>query len=122
MSLILLTLEKPVSIILSAMTESYDPLASVQAAGPPGTISFIYGLPDTETFPIADLKRCYARVFDENFDDIFVPVHSPVQRRMTFVTSGVYIGLVFDKHFDYFFEAFICGFVQGSFSIMFLRI
>ena len=48
------------------MTKPYDPLASVQAAGPPGTISFIYGLPDTETFPIAELKRCYERVFEEN--------------------------------------------------------
>lgn len=48
------------------MTEIYDPLASVQAAGPPGTISFIYGLPDTETFPVAELKSCYQRVFEEN--------------------------------------------------------
>ncbi|MFC2164405.1 PLP-dependent aminotransferase family protein [Acidobacteriota bacterium] len=48
------------------MMEPYDPLASVQAAGPPGTISFIYGLPDTETFPITELKRCYERVFEEN--------------------------------------------------------
>jgi 2-aminoadipate transaminase len=47
------------------MTDPYDPLNSVQAAGPPGTISFIYGLPDTETFPVAELKRCYNRVFDE---------------------------------------------------------
>jgi 2-aminoadipate transaminase len=48
------------------MSEPYDPLASVQAAGPPGTISFIYGLPDTETFPVAELRHCYKRVFDEN--------------------------------------------------------
>jgi len=48
------------------MTKPYDPLASVQAAGPPGTISFIYGLPDTETFPVDELKHCYQRVFEEN--------------------------------------------------------
>ena len=36
---------------------SYDPLASVQAAGPPGTISFIYGLPDPASFPVEDLRR-----------------------------------------------------------------
>lgn len=41
------------------MTEAYDPLASVQAAGPPGTISFIYGLPDPATFPVERL-RCAA--------------------------------------------------------------
>ncbi len=35
----------------------YDPLASVQAAGPPGTISFTYGLPDPVTFPAQDLGR-----------------------------------------------------------------
>jgi 2-aminoadipate transaminase len=40
-----------------AMTEAYDPLASVQAAGPPGTISFIYGLPDPATFPADNLRR-----------------------------------------------------------------
>ena len=38
------------------MTETYDPLASVQAAGPPGTISFIYGLPDPATFPVDGLR------------------------------------------------------------------
>jgi 2-aminoadipate transaminase len=38
------------------MTEAYDPLASVQAAGPPGTISFIYGLPDPATFPAHELR------------------------------------------------------------------
>ena len=37
--------------------EAYDPLASVQAAGPPGTISLIYGLPDPATFPVEDLRR-----------------------------------------------------------------
>jgi DNA-binding transcriptional MocR family regulator len=39
------------------MTEAYDPLASVQAAGPPGTISFIYGLPDPATFPADKLRH-----------------------------------------------------------------
>ena len=39
------------------MTETYDPLASVQAAGPPGTISFIYGLPDPATFPADKLRQ-----------------------------------------------------------------
>ena len=38
------------------MSETYDPLASVQAAGPPGTISFIYGLPDPAIFPAEDLR------------------------------------------------------------------
>ena len=28
------------------MKTNYDPLANVQVAGPPGSISFIYGLPD----------------------------------------------------------------------------
>lgn len=41
------------------MTAAYDPLASVQAAGPPGTISFVYGLPDPESFPVADLQRAF---------------------------------------------------------------
>jgi 2-aminoadipate transaminase len=44
------------------MAQDYDPLASVQAAGPPGTISFIYGLPDPATFPAAVLGRLAARV------------------------------------------------------------
>ena len=35
----------------------YDPLASVQAAGPPGSISFIYGLPDPATFPVDELPE-----------------------------------------------------------------
>ncbi|MCL7455230.1 MAG: PLP-dependent aminotransferase family protein, partial [Anaerolineae bacterium] len=42
--------------------EGYDPLASVQAAGPPGTISFIYGLPDPATFPAADLAQAAQEV------------------------------------------------------------
>jgi DNA-binding transcriptional MocR family regulator len=45
--------------------EGYDPLASVQAAGPPGTISFIYGLPDPATFPAADLAGAAAEVLKE---------------------------------------------------------
>jgi 2-aminoadipate transaminase len=44
------------------MTEPYDPLASVQAAGPPGTISFIYGLPDPATFPAEELRLAANRV------------------------------------------------------------
>jgi 2-aminoadipate transaminase len=47
------------------MAEGYDPLASVQAAGPPGTISFIYGLPDPATFPVADLRRAADQVLRE---------------------------------------------------------
>ena len=47
------------------MTTKYDPLASVQAAGPPGTISFIYGLPAPETFPVNDLRRAAEVVFQE---------------------------------------------------------
>ena len=39
------------------MATTYDPLASVQAAGPPGTISFIYGLPDPTTFPATALGQ-----------------------------------------------------------------
>ncbi|MBN1661817.1 MAG: PLP-dependent aminotransferase family protein [Anaerolineae bacterium] len=39
------------------MSTDYDPLASVQAAGPPGTISFIYGLPDPATFPAEMLRQ-----------------------------------------------------------------
>ena len=46
-------------------TEPYDPLASVQAAGPPGTISFIYGLPDPQTFPIEGLQCAADQVFRE---------------------------------------------------------
>jgi DNA-binding transcriptional MocR family regulator len=47
------------------MTDEYDPLASVQAAGPPGTISFIYGLPDPGTFPVEDLRRAADQVLRE---------------------------------------------------------
>jgi DNA-binding transcriptional MocR family regulator len=47
------------------MNQDYDPLASVQAAGPPGTISFIYGLPDPVTFPAGDLRRAADRVLRE---------------------------------------------------------
>ncbi len=49
---------------MSPNTE-YDPLASVQAAGPPGTISFIYGLPDPATFPAEDLRRAADTVLRE---------------------------------------------------------
>jgi len=49
----------------SSTTQAYDPLASVQAAGPPGTISFIYGLPAPETFPVDDLRRAAEVVFQE---------------------------------------------------------
>lgn len=45
--------------------DAYDPLASVQAAGPPGTISFIYGLPDPETFPVDDLRHAADQVWRE---------------------------------------------------------
>lgn len=45
--------------------DAYDPLASVQAAGPPGTISFIYGLPDPETFPVVDLRHAADQVWRE---------------------------------------------------------
>jgi 2-aminoadipate transaminase len=44
------------------VSQDYDPLASVQAAGPPGTISFIYGLPDPTTFPAAALGELAGRV------------------------------------------------------------
>jgi DNA-binding transcriptional MocR family regulator len=43
-------------------TAEYDPLAAVQAAGPPGTISFVYGLPDPATFPADDLRRAIGQV------------------------------------------------------------
>lgn len=46
-------------------SQAYDPLASVQAAGPPGTISFIYGLPDPATFPADDLRRAAELVLGE---------------------------------------------------------
>jgi 2-aminoadipate transaminase len=44
------------------MSGDYDPLAAVQAAGPPGTISFIYGLPDADTFPAEDLRHAADQV------------------------------------------------------------
>jgi 2-aminoadipate transaminase len=47
------------------MTEQYDPMASVQAAGPPGVISFIYGLPDPESFPADDLRAAADQVLRE---------------------------------------------------------
>jgi DNA-binding transcriptional MocR family regulator len=47
------------------MAEGYDPLASVQAAGPPGTISFIYGLPDPNTFPARELWHAAGQVLRE---------------------------------------------------------
>ena len=43
----------------------YDPLAAVQAAGPPGTISFIYGLPDPDTFPVQELQGAFGEVLRE---------------------------------------------------------
>ncbi|MGC9334787.1 MAG: PLP-dependent aminotransferase family protein [Anaerolineae bacterium] len=45
--------------------QGYDPLASVQAAGPPGTISFIYGLPDPATFPAGELAQAAQQVLQE---------------------------------------------------------
>jgi 2-aminoadipate transaminase len=48
------------------MSERYDPLASVQAAGPPGSISFIYGLPDPKTFPVDEIQHCLDQVLREN--------------------------------------------------------
>jgi 2-aminoadipate transaminase len=42
--------------------KAYDPLAAVQAAGPPGAISLIYGLPDPESFPAQDLRRAAGEV------------------------------------------------------------
>jgi DNA-binding transcriptional MocR family regulator len=48
------------------MTKNYDPLASVQAAGPPGSISFIYGLPDPNTSPLDELQRCFDQVLRED--------------------------------------------------------
>ena len=48
------------------MVLDYDPLASVQAAGPPGSISFIYGLPDPKTFPVDELQRCFDQVLRED--------------------------------------------------------
>lgn len=47
------------------MNTNYDPLANVQAAGPPGSISFIYGLPDPDTFPLEELNSAFKFVFEE---------------------------------------------------------
>ncbi len=47
------------------MKPNYDPLANVQAAGPPGCISFIYGLPDPDTFPLEELNSAFKFVFEE---------------------------------------------------------
>ena len=47
------------------MSQTYDPLAAVQAAGPPGTISLIYGLPAPETFPAEELRRAADQVLRE---------------------------------------------------------
>ena len=47
------------------MNQTYDPLAAVQAAGPPGTISLIYGLPAPETFPAEELRRAADQVLRE---------------------------------------------------------
>ena len=47
------------------MNKNYDPLALVQAAGPPGSISFIYGLPDPDTFPLEELHSAFKFVFEE---------------------------------------------------------
>jgi len=50
------------------MSEAYDPLASVQAAGPPGTISFNFGLPDPGTFPAGDLQQAASRTLRQRPD------------------------------------------------------
>jgi len=47
------------------MNQAYDPLAAVQAAGPPGTISLIYGLPAPETFPAEELRQAADQVLHE---------------------------------------------------------
>ena len=47
------------------MKTKYDPLAGVQAAGPPGSISFVYGLPDPETFPLRELHAAFEFVLKE---------------------------------------------------------
>ncbi len=47
------------------MSGGYDPLASVQAAGPPGTISFNYGLPDPGAFPAGDLQLAAQRALGQ---------------------------------------------------------
>ena len=48
------------------MNNNYDPLASVQAAGPPGKISFVYGLSDPYTFPLKEFRICFEEVFQKN--------------------------------------------------------
>ena len=48
-----------------AVNTDYDPLASVQAAGPPGAISFIYGLPDPDTFSVKELSAAFDEVLQE---------------------------------------------------------
>jgi 2-aminoadipate transaminase len=50
------------------MNETYDPLASVQAAGPPGSISFIYGLPDSNTFPVEELVLAFNSALRDKAD------------------------------------------------------
>jgi len=52
--------------MVKVMNDEYDPLTSVQAAGPPGTISFIYGLSDPSTFPLNEFKSCFDQVFQKN--------------------------------------------------------
>ncbi len=47
------------------MAKKYDPLSAVQAAGPPGWISFVYGLPDPLTFPVEELRACLEKVLKE---------------------------------------------------------
>ncbi|MCJ7580735.1 MAG: hypothetical protein MUP98_09410, partial [Candidatus Aminicenantes bacterium] len=47
------------------MNTNYDPLANVQAAGPPGSISFVYGLPDPKTFPLKDINSAFKFVLEE---------------------------------------------------------
>lgn len=47
---------------------AYDPLASIPAAGPPGTISFVYGLPDPDSFPAEDLRQAAGGVLDQRPD------------------------------------------------------
>jgi len=48
-----------------SLNVEYDPLVSVQAAGPPGAISFVYGLPDPDTFPVKELSAAFDGVLRE---------------------------------------------------------
>ncbi len=48
-----------------SLAAEYDPLAAVQAAGPPGNISFVYGLPDPWTFPVQELRAAFDQVLRE---------------------------------------------------------